>query len=66
MLTPQILNNALTFLARTDLKGGEAGAFLQTCQALEGEMIRLNEAARAAATAPPPDAVPPPGGPAGD
>ena len=50
MLTPQILNNALMFLSRCDIKGGEAVAFLQTCQTLESEMIRLNDAAREAAT----------------
>lgn len=51
MLTPQILNNALIFLARADIKGGEAPAFLQTCQSLEAEMIRLNESAHTPETA---------------
>ncbi len=61
MLTPQILNNALMFLSRCDIKGGEAVAFLQTCQALESEMVRLNDAAREAAR----EAVPPAAGSAG-
>ena len=56
MLTPPILNNALVFLARCDIKGGEAAAFLQTCQALEAELIRLRTPQPDPAPAPTPDA----------
>lgn len=45
MLDVPTIENALTFLTRCDLKGGEVPAFVQVTNALHAERIRLTEEA---------------------
>lgn len=59
MLDVPTIENALTFLTRCDLKGGEVPAFVQVTNALHAERIRLNEAAVLSALPAPQSPAPP-------